>query len=191
MSISGLGTTQSITTRQLHEIIQGGKEVEVIDVRTPAEYRSAHIPPARLVPLESLDPKAVIEDRTHPGEPLYVICRSGTRSEKACGAFAAAGYGNAVVNVVGGTLAWEQAGFPLIQGRFVLPLDRQVRIAIGILVLLGMGLGYWVNPAFYGLAAFCGAGLVFAGITDICPLAALIARMPWNQNPTKPQSCAR
>ena len=65
-------------------------------------------------------------------------------------------------------------------GRRVIPLERQVRIVAGLLVLTGAILGTWFNPAFYGLAAFVGAGLVFAGITDICPMGMLIAKMPWN-----------
>lgn len=181
MNTQGLGTSRSISPSRLHEIVESGRNVEVIDVRTPSEYRSAHIPIARSEPLESLEPKAVVAGRVHPGEPLYVVCRSGNRSEKACAALVAAGYGDSVVNVEGGTLAWERAGLPLVRGRYILPLDRQVRIATGFLVLLGAVLGYLVNPWFYALSAYCGAGMIFAGITDICPLAWTIAKMPWNQ----------
>jgi hypothetical protein len=85
------------------------------------------------------------------------------------------------VNVDGGTLACEAAGLPLVRGKRTLSLDRQVRIAIGLLVLLGAVLGWTVHAAFVALSAFCGAGLIFAGITDRCPLAMAIARMPWNR----------
>jgi hypothetical protein len=60
-------------------------------------------------------------------------------------------------------------------------LDRQVRIAAGALVLLGVGLSLWVHPAFVALSAFVGGGLVFAGITGTCGMAMLLAKMPWNQ----------
>ena len=56
-----------------------------------------------------------------------------------------------------------------------------MRIAAGLLVLLGALLGWLVHPVFVGLAAFVGAGLVFAGITDTCGMGLLLARMPWNQ----------
>jgi hypothetical protein len=115
-----------------------------------------------------------------------MVCHSGTRGEKA---FAAAGLGGLVVDVEGGTLGWESAGLPLVRGRDVLPLDRQARIATGILVLLGAVLGYFVNPWFYALSACCGAGMIFAGITDICPLAWAIAKMPWNQAGGAPAQC--
>ncbi len=181
--------TRTITPRQLYDLSQSGKPVELIDVRTPAEFRSAHVPFAQSQPLQSLDTKQFISARVSRDEPLYVICRSGNRSEKACAAFASAGYGDFVVNVDGGTLAWEKAGLPLVRGRFILPLDRQVRTVTGFLVLLGAVLGYLVTPWFYALSAYCGAGMIFAGITDICPLAWTIAKMPWNQTGTAPAEC--
>ena len=55
-----------------------------------------------------------------------------------------------------------------------------MRIAAGLLVLTGVGLGF-VHPGFFGLAGFVGAGLVFAGITDTCGMGMILARMPWNQ----------
>jgi rhodanese-related sulfurtransferase len=80
-----------------------------------------------------------------------------------------------------GMYAWEQAGLPVNRGKAVLSLERQVRIAAGLLVLTGTILGTWVHPGFYGLAAFVGAGLTFAGLTDWCGMAMLLAKMPWNQ----------
>lgn len=173
--------SRSIGPARLYELVKSGAPVEVIDVRTPAEYRGTHASVARSVPLDGLDPKAVMASRRHPGEPLYVICKSGERSARACAAFAAAGYGDEVVNVDGGTLAWAAAGLPVVKGKSVLPLDRQVRIAAGLLVLLGCGLGAFASAWWYLLAAYCGLGLIFAGATGICPLGAMIARMPWNQ----------
>lgn len=191
MSTQCVSTNRTISPKHLHEIVESGKTVDLIDVRTPAEYRSAHVPFARSQPLESLDPWAVIAARELKGEPLYVMCRSGNRSAKACTAFGAAGYADLVVNVEGGLLAWEQSGLPTVKGRYVLPLDRQLRIAIGVLVLLGTVLGYLVNPWFHGLSGFCGAGLVFAGITDFCPLGMMLARLPWNQTSGEPAQCCR
>lgn len=171
----------TISPAELAERLQAGRGVELLDVRTPAEYRETHAEPARLVPLDALDPAAVMQARGGvAGEPLYIICRTGSRGRKACEAFAAAGYRN-VVNVEGGTLAWEQAGLPVVRGKKTIALERQVRIAAGTLVLLGTALGALVHPAFLGLAAFVGAGLVFAGVTDTCGMAMLLARMPWNQ----------
>ena len=60
-------------------------------------------------------------------------------------------------------------------------LERQVRIAAGFLVLMGAVIGHFVHLGGYGLSAFIGAGLVFAGVTDTCGMGMLIARMPWNR----------
>jgi rhodanese-related sulfurtransferase len=155
--------------------------VDVIDVRTPVEYREVHAKIAKNVPLDALDPKAVMQERNGSAEePLYLICQSGNRSSKAGQKFLDAGYAN-VVSVEGGTKAWNEAGLPVVRGKKAISLERQVRIAAGFLVLLGTVLGYFVDPLWLGLSAFVGAGLMFAGITDTCGMALVLARMPWNQ----------
>lgn len=155
--------------------------VGLIDVRTPVEYAEVHAEGAKLIPLDVLDPRAVMGERTgSPDEPVYVLCKSGARAAKAVERFRAAGYAN-VHSVEGGTAAWERAGLPVVRGRKVVSLERQVRIGAGSLVLVGVLLGWLVHPAFFGLSAFVGAGLVFAGVTDWCGMGLLLAKMPWNQ----------
>lgn len=148
----------------------------LIDVRTPVEFEEVHVTFARNVPLDELDPKALGVD---PGAALFVVCQKGGRGAKACEKLLAAGFTN-VTNVEGGTLACVEAGVPVVRGRKMMSLERQVRIAAGSLVLLGAGLSF-VHPAFVGIAAFVGAGLVFAGVTDTCGMGMLLARMPWNR----------
>jgi rhodanese-related sulfurtransferase len=169
----------TISVNRLAEL-DGQGDVDVVDVRTPAEYREVHATIARNAPLESLDPAAVMQARNgNADEPLYVMCRSGNRSAKACEKFLKAGYQN-IVNVEGGTTAWDEAGLPVVRGKKAMSLERQVRIAAGFLVLLGAVLSFW-NPYFVFLSGFVGAGLMFAGITDTCGMAMLLAKMPWNQ----------
>jgi hypothetical protein len=140
-----------------------------------------HATLARNVPLESLDPDAVMSERTGTAnDSIYVICGSGSRGAKACEWFNSAGYSN-VVNVDGGTQAWEEAGLPVVRGKKAISLERQVRIAAGSLVLIGAVLGFFVHPSLIGLSAFVGAGLVFAGVTDTCGMAMVLARLPWNK----------
>ncbi len=176
-----------ISAKQLSDRVQAGEHVHLLDVRTPAEFREIHATVAKNAPLESLDCGAVLAE--HPtSAPLYVICRSGSRGKTAAEKFAAAGCSN-VVNVEGGTLAWEQAGCPVVRGKKTISLERQVRIAAGFLSLAGGVLAMAVHPYFAGLSAFVGAGLMFAGITDTCGMAMILARMPWNQvgkSPTAP-----
>jgi rhodanese-related sulfurtransferase len=180
----------SITPDELQVMAKSGRPIELIDVRTPAEYRECHAVGARLVPLDRLDPAAVMTGRTAAAnEPLYVICRSGGRAKQACDRFVAAGYSN-VVCVEGGTLAWEQAGCEVVRGKKAISLERQVRIAAGSLVLVGAILALTVHTWFVGLSAFVGAGLVFAGITDTCGMGMLLAKMPWNQVNDRVSACA-
>ena len=172
---------RTITPTELARLSGGGRSIDLIDVRTPAEYRGVHAEGARSVPLDTIDPRAIAEARDGPGRgPLYVICRSGSRSRQAAERFLRAGHDD-VVCVEGGTLAWERAGLPVVRGKGMMSLERQVRIAAGLLVLIGTALGAFVHPAFLGLAAFVGAGLVFAGVTDTCGMGMILARMPWNR----------
>ncbi|TWU13455.1 Inner membrane protein YgaP [Symmachiella macrocystis] len=183
-----MATLNSISVQELAEI--GDKStVELIDVRTPAEYRETHSTIARNVPLDELDAEKLLADRNSSADqPLYVICNSGNRSRKACEKLINAGCTN-VVNVQGGTQAWEQADLPVVRGKKTVSLERQVRIAAGSLVLLGSVLALTVHPYFAGLAAFVGAGLVFAGVTDTCGMAMLLAKMPWNRVSSEDQQC--
>ncbi len=173
--------TATITPQELRELCQAGKRIDLIDVRTPVEFRELHLAEARNVPLDQLDPAAVIAARkSESGQPLYVICKSGSRGQMACTKFEAAGFAN-VVNVAGGTLACEQAGLNVVRGKKAMSLERQVRIAAGAMVAMGTALGAFVHPYLLGLPAFVGCGLVFAGITDTCGMGMILARMPWNQ----------
>jgi rhodanese-related sulfurtransferase len=174
-------SVSSISPAQFADLCKAGKKVELLDVRTPVEFREVHVEFAQNVPLDQLDAAKVMQARNGTsGEPLYVICRSGSRGQMACEKFSKAGFSN-VINVEGGTLAVAEAGVPVVHGKKAISLERQVRIAAGSLVLLGVGLGWLVHPYLFGLSAFVGAGLVFAGITDTCGMGMLLSRMPWNQ----------
>ena len=179
----------TISPAELERLCKEGKKIDLIDVRTPVEFREVHVEIARNVPLDQLDVTALMQARNgSANEPLYVICHSGSRGRQACEKFLKAGFSN-VVNIEGGTKACVEAGLPVVRGKKAVSLDRQVRIAAGSLVLLGAVLGWFVNPAFIGISAFVGAGLIFAGITGNCGMAMLIARMPWNQCRQTVQPC--
>lgn len=108
-------SVKTIGCAELRELLRVGP-VEIIDVRTPEEFQEVRAISARNVPLDALDPHAVMHTRTAPpGEPLYFICHLGGRSAAACMMFTAAGYPN-VINIEGGTDAWVTAGLPTEQG---------------------------------------------------------------------------
>lgn len=173
---------KTITVQELQKVLATGSPVDLIDVRTPAEFSSVHIPGARLYQLDGLDCGEVIASRqAPPHSPIYILCHAGTRAKRAATKFAEAGFEETVV-VDGGTQAWVDAGLPVERGaKKVLPLDRQLQIVIGTLVLTGVLLAHFVNPAWIWLSALPGAGLIMAGTTGFCPMRNIIALMPWNQ----------
>jgi rhodanese-related sulfurtransferase len=170
-----------ITPAELQHLLETQQGLVVIDVRTPVEFAEVHVPQARNEPLDQLNPQALVAaGQVTKEQPVYLLCRSGGRAAKAAQTFLTAGLDNPVV-VEGGTLAWIEAGLPVTRGVVkVISLERQVRIAAGSLVLVGVLLAIFVHPYFIGLSAFVGAGLVFAGITDWCGMGLLLAKLPWN-----------
>ena len=173
---------KTISPRELSLRLASQPDLCVIDVRTVVEFDDVHVQQAVNIPLDVLAPQALIEAKTLPADqPVYILCRSGQRAGKAAERFSKEGFDNAVV-VTGGTLAWIDADLPVVSGPGKsISLERQVRIAAGTLVLSGVLLGWRVHPAFYGIPAFVGSGLIFAGITDWCGMGLLLARAPWNK----------
>lgn len=155
----------------------------LLDVRTPAEFEEAHIEGAVSHPLTDLNAEVVAKLAADSGKSAcIVICRSGGRAKQAAQKLSASGANiPAPIILDGGVRAWEAAGLPLVRGRKTISLERQVRIAAGSLVVIGVALGYFVHPGGLALSGFVGAGLVFAGITDTCGMALMLARMPWNK----------
>ena len=173
---------KTITPKELSLRLATQPDLSLIDVRTPVEFDETHVKQAVNFPLDELAPRTLVENGKLPrDQPIYILCRSGQRATKAAEQFSKDGFENAVV-VEGGTLAWIEAGLPVIEGDGkVISLERQVRIGAGSLVLTGVLLGYFIHPAFYGIPAFVGSGLIFAGITDWCGMGLLLAKAPWNK----------
>lgn len=152
------------------------RRVTVIDVREPVEYASGHIEGSLNIPLGRLAQADL------PSGPLVLVCQSGNRSNRALRLLEQQGHPHPVAELVGGVPSWEQAGLGLRRlRRAPLPLMRQVQIAAGSLVLLGLILSQVAAPAWILLTWFVGAGLVFAGISGFCGMARLLAAMPWNR----------
>lgn len=159
----------------------------LLDVRTPLEHGEVHVDGSRLVPLGGLDAGKLARELA--GRRTLVVCRSGSRAAQAAAMMEAAGCRDVSV-VEGGMMAWQAAGLPVVRGEKVMSLERQVRVAAGLLVVAGVVLGTWVHPALYGLSALVGAGLVFAGMTDWCGMGLLLAKAPWNKAAAIPGTAA-
>lgn len=170
-----------IPAAELAALWKDKPELEVIDVRTPGEFETVHARGAKLLPLHDLQPSALADAHRSPERPVYILCKSGVRATQAAEQLLAAGVARPVV-VEGGTDAWVAAGLPVERrGRSVLPLDRQMRTVAGAMIFLGALLALTVHPAFVLVPLFMGGGLVFSGLTGLCPMTNVIARMPWNR----------
>jgi rhodanese-related sulfurtransferase len=89
--------------------LRGRSDVVMLDVRTPEEYAQGHIPGVVPIPLNQVPNRLaeIPKDKT-----VVVTCHSGNRSSQAAQLLRQRGYDN-VHNMLGGIVAWEQAGYPV------------------------------------------------------------------------------
>ena len=151
----------------------------ILDVRDGGEHsemalRRRHC----LVELPRLDAGDFVRQYGLKGETVYILCKSGMRASAAARKFERAGYGN--VSVISGGIS-ARSGNPAIVHRSRISMERQVRIAAGTLALAGSALALAWNPLFAFLPLFVGGGLVFAGVSNTCAMASLLAKLPWNR----------
>ena len=154
-----------------------GKAV-LVDIREPDEFARSHIAGARSLPLSSWESAHLTLD---PDADVVFTCRTGMRTAGACDRLAARVQGEAFV-LEGGLDGWARAGLPVeTNAKAPMELNRQVQITAGLMILAGVLLGTFVAAPWYGLAAFVGAGLTFAGVTGTCAMARLLLLAPWNK----------
>ena len=150
----------------------------VIDVREPAEFAGEHIAGARLVSLSTFDPARVPQEA---GKKIVLHSRTGNRWAQAGHKLLGAGY-TEVYHLREGLESWKAAGYDTERSSQArISLDRLVQITAGSLILLGTLLGAFVSPWCLLLSGFVGAGLAFAGITNTCGMAMLLAKLPYNR----------
>jgi rhodanese-related sulfurtransferase len=167
--------TTQLDAEALRELLASGQEVRLVDVRTPAEFETTHIPGSVNVPLDTL--RAYREDIAgHLGGTVVLVCRSGQRAAQAEQLLGLAD----LAVLTGGILAWERVGGRVVRGRLRWELERQVRLVAGSLVLLGILAGV-VVPGAQWFAAAVGTGLVVAALTDTCAMGMLLSKLPYNR----------
>lgn len=168
MTIETLSPAQA-----LHAVKDGAL---LIDVRERDAYAREHIPGAVNLPLDQ------IGTVTNEGRSVIFHCKSGMRTTANAAKLHAAANGSPTYLLGGGIDAWRQAGQETVTNRSQpLEIMRQVQITAGVLILTSILLGLFVMPSFFGVAAFVGAGLIFAGVTGWCGMANLLRLMPWNR----------
>ncbi len=171
-----------IAPAELATLLRDHPEIRLLDVRTPAEYTTAHIRGAYNVPLDTLGEHGD-DIRASVAEPVVLVCQSGQRARKAEGALRTAGMPNLHV-LDGGVNGWLTAGLPVVRGASRMSLERQVRIGAGALAATGGILALTFDPLFAIVPAIIGSGLVFAGVSDICAMGMVLARLPYNRPAT-------
>jgi rhodanese-related sulfurtransferase len=178
MTSSHAGGPATIDTAGLREQLTAGSGPRIIDVRTPAEFETAHIPGAYNVPLDLLREHRA-ELRRHLDEDVVLVCRSGARATQAGQTLADAGLPNVKI-LTGGIIAWQAAAAPVNLGRPRWDLERQVRLVAGTIVLASI-LASTVVPALKWIAALLGAGLAVAALTNTCAMGVLLGKLPYNR----------
>ena len=164
----------------MNELLDGGGECQVIDVREFSEFNSERIADAQLMPLSNFEKHADEIDHT---KPVYLMCRSGNRAKNAAEKLASKGFTDIHV-IEGGMVAWAGANLPVVKGESkVWSLERQVRFAAGMIVLSSVLLSVFVSPYLLLISAIVGAGLMFSAATDTCAMGMALAKMPWNKAP--------
>ena len=168
---------KTISPQDAADLVHNG--AVLLDVRNADEHAREHIPGARHHALSRID----LESPVRAGDDILVFhCRSGARTSGNAGRLAAAAQHCQAYILEGGLDAWKKAGLPVrLDRRQPIEIMRQVQIAAGTLILLGVLLGAFVAPGFYALSGFVGAGLLFAGLSGFCGMARLLALMPWNK----------
>ncbi|MFP4346346.1 MAG: rhodanese-like domain-containing protein [Anaerolineales bacterium] len=97
-----------LSVEEVHTLFTG-EEIVVLDVREPWEYAEGHIPGTTLIPLGEL-PDRIAE--IPEDEVIVIVCRSGNRSSRAQRFLSQQGF-DSVHNMLGGMLAWEDAGYTM------------------------------------------------------------------------------
>ncbi|MEU5195444.1 rhodanese-like domain-containing protein [Streptomyces scabiei] len=173
-----MAPTTTLTADQAHIRLH---ELTVIDVRTPGEYASGHVPGAHNIPLGHLDAALPALKTAADRGDLLIVCASGARSAEACRRLADQGI--TAATLTGGTTTWTQLGHDTHRQagtRAPWAMERQVRFAAGSLVLTGLIAGQRWNPARW-LSAGIAGGLVYSALTNTCGMAAVLAKLPHNQ----------
>ena len=172
-----MSTLTKIDPKTVADGLKAGK-FHLIDIREADEFAREHIGGAVSIPLSTVEQADV---KLEAGRTAVFHCKSGMRTEANCAKLAARVDGNALI-LEGGLDAWKKAGLPVKDNaKAPLPMNRQVQITAGALVLTGALIGTFVHPAGYALSGFIGAGLIFAGVSGWCGMANVLAMMPWNK----------
>jgi rhodanese-related sulfurtransferase len=169
--------TYTLSASDLRDLLESDDRALIVDVRTPAEFETAHIPGSYNVPLDLL--RSRTDDvRERVDGNVVLVCRSGQRSTQAQQVLNRAGVSAARV-LRDGILDWEKRGYDVDRGRPRWDLERQVRLVAGSIVWSSV-LASVAVPKLKWIAASIGGGLPYAAVSNTCAMANALARLPYN-----------
>ena len=171
----------TIESADLQRLLNSPRPPRVLDVRTPGEFETVHMPGSYNVPLDLLREHRD-EIMSHVDDDVVLVCRSGQRAAQAEETLRRAGLSNVHI-LDGGITAWQAGGLPVNRGAQKWDLERQVRLVAGLIVALSV-LASLVVPGAQWVAFAIGAGLTFAAISNTCAMGMLLARLPYNRGAT-------
>ncbi|MEV4954785.1 rhodanese-like domain-containing protein [Paenarthrobacter nitroguajacolicus] len=183
-STSATRAVTSLAPETLRTWFDQHEDLVVIDVRSAAEFESLHIRGSYNVPLPLLS-EHTDELAARLGSHVVLVCQSGVRAEQARQRLAKSGIDGAYV-LTGGAPGFVAAGGDVVKGKDRWALDRQVRLAAGSLVVLGLAGGRFVSPKTRMLAGAIGTGLTFSAATNTCAMGKALSAMPWNKAAKEP-----
>ena len=172
--------TAAITSTELRDRIASDTPVQILDVRTPAEFETSHIDGSLNVPLDVLnDHGSKVAERLDRSSDIVLVCRSGQRSTQAAELLQGQGVtGGAILE--NGITDWEAQGYDVKRGVQRWDLERQVRLVAGSIVLSSV-LGSVAVPRLKWLAAAIGGGLTYAAISNTCAMGTALSKLPYNR----------
>jgi rhodanese-related sulfurtransferase len=184
MPLFYMASQKGVSAQLVAERYSSGRKPQIIDVRSPAEFDSGHLPGAVNIPMESIESRLPDIDLK---APTVLVCQGGTRAGVVCQQVGSKFDDIAVLD--GGTDAWINSGAAVVRTtRSRKPLMQQALLGAGILNASGILLSLFVHPAFIGFSVIVACGLMLAGTTGICLMALILAKMPWNRKPSDASS---
>jgi rhodanese-related sulfurtransferase len=175
-------SSATISATELRDRLASDNPPHVLDVRTPAEFETAHIAGAHNVPLDVVRQSRTdivdrLGDSRAPG--VVFVCRSGQRAAQAEEVLRGSGLTGGTV-LTGGIVDWENTGNEVDRSTERWDLERQVRLVAGSIVLTSV-LGSTAVPKLKWLAAAIGGGLTFAAVSNTCAMATALSKLPYNR----------
>lgn len=176
---------EMISPEDVQALISKNPQIKLLDVRSALEFSEIHIRDSINIPIDMISSK--IKGLSQSGQSYITFCRTGNRSPMAADMLLQAGISSIKV-MQGGMTAWQKQKLPVIMGNTSVSLERQVRIAAGLLILFGIVMAQLAHGGFIWVSIWVACGLIFAGITNSCLMGMMLMRLPYNKKIYKPKT---